>query len=291
MEILNYILDMGGSVVMPIIITIIGLIFGQKFSKAFRSGMTIGIGLIGINLITGLMGDYVSPAAQAMVDRFGINLSVVDVGWPVSSAIAFATTIVPWVFVTCFVLNIIMLATNTTKTLNIDIWNYWHFILTGSLVQTATGSLILGVIASGLTFIIVMKFADYSAPRVQEYFGLPNVSTPHTETVSWAPLCILLDKIYDKIPGFNKIKLDGDTIQEKLGFLGDPIVLGLILGAFIGLLAGYEPNALITLAVQMSGVMFLLPRMVKILMEGLMPLSEDAKKFMATLSKLVKITE
>ena len=45
MEILNYILDMGGSVVMPIIITIIGLIFGQKFSKAFRSGMTIGIGL------------------------------------------------------------------------------------------------------------------------------------------------------------------------------------------------------------------------------------------------------
>ena len=32
MEILNYILDMGGSVVMPIIITIIGLIFGQKFS-------------------------------------------------------------------------------------------------------------------------------------------------------------------------------------------------------------------------------------------------------------------
>ena len=58
-------------------------------------------------------------------------------------------------------------------------------------------------------------------------------------------------------------------------------MLGLILGAFIGLLAGYEPNALITLAVQMSAVMFLLPRMVKILMEGLMPLSEDAKKFMA----------
>lgn len=216
MEILNYILDMGGSVVMPIIITIIGLIFGQKFSKAFRSGMTIGIGLIGINLVTGLMGDYVSPAASAMVERFGINLSVVDVGWPVSSAIAFATTMVPWVFITCFVLNIIMLATNTTKTLNIDIWNYWHFILTGSLVQTATGSLILGVIASGLTFIIVMKFADYSAPRVQEYFGLPNVSTPHTETVSWAPLCILLDKLYDKIPGFREIKLDGDTIREKI---------------------------------------------------------------------------
>lgn len=281
MEILNYILNMGGSVVMPMIITIIGLIFGQKLSKALRSGMTIGIGLIGINLVVGLMGDNVSPAAQAMVERFGINLSVVDVGWPVSSAIAFATTIVPFVFIVCFALNIIMLATNTTKTLNIDIWNYWHFILTGSLVQTVTGSVVLGVIASGITFVIVMKFADYSAPRVQEYFGLPGVSTPHTETVSWAPLCILLDKLYDKIPGFNKVKFDGDTIQEKLGFLGDPISLGLILGALIGILAGYKPNAIIVLAVNMSAVMFLLPRMVRILMEGLMPLSEDAKKFMA----------
>jgi PTS system galactitol-specific IIC component len=178
-------------------------------------------------------------------------------------------------------LNIIMLATNTTKTLNVDIWNYWHFILTGSLVQFLTGSMIAGIIASGITFIIIMKMADYSAPKVQEYFGLPGVSLPHTETVSWAPLCILLDKLYEKIPGINKIHLDGDSIQKKFGIIGEPMILGLILGAGIGALAGYEVNAIITLAVNMAAVMFILPRMVKILMEGLMPLSEDAKKFMA----------
>ena len=182
MSVLQYILDLGSSVVMPLIITILGLILGQKFSKAFRSGMTIGIGFIGINLVIGLMGDFVSPAAQAMTQRFGMNLSVIDVGWPVSASIAFGTQIVPFVFLICFVLNIIMLATNTTKTLNIDIWNYWHFILTGALVQFLTGSMIAGVIASGITFIIIMKLADYSAPRVQEYFGLPGVSLPHTET-------------------------------------------------------------------------------------------------------------
>lgn len=281
MVVLNYILNLGASVVMPLIITILGLILGQKFSKAFRSGMTIGVGFIGINLVIGLMGDFVSPAAQAMVERFGMNLSVIDVGWPVSSSIAFATRIVPFVFIVCFVLNIIMLATNTTKTLNIDIWNYWHFILTGSLVQFLTGSMIAGVVASGVTFVIIMKMADFSAPRVQEYFGLPGVSLPHTETVSWAPLCILLDKVYDKIPGINKIHFDGDTIQEKFGIIGDPMVLGLILGAGIGALAGYDSSAIITLAVNMAAVMFILPRMVKILMEGLMPLSEDAKKFMA----------
>ncbi|MBP3852866.1 MAG: PTS galactitol transporter subunit IIC [Erysipelotrichaceae bacterium] len=280
MGVLNYILGMGASVVMPIIITILGMILGQKFSKAFRAGLTIGIGFIGINLVVGLMGQYITPATQAMITRFGLSLEVMDVGWPVSSSIAFATNIVPFVFITCFVLNIVMLALNLTKTLNIDIWNYWHFILTGSLVQFMTGSMILGVIASGITFVVIMKFADMTAPLVQDYFGLPGVSLPHTETVSWAPVFILLDKVYDKIPGLNKLNFNGDTIADKLGFLGEPMILGVILGAGIGLLAGLDIAGVVALAVNMAAVMFILPRMVSILMEGLMPLSEDAKEFM-----------
>lgn len=281
MQYLNYFLNLGSSVVMPVIIIILGLILGQKLSKAFRAGMTIGIGFIGISLVTGLMGDCISPAAQAMVTRFGLNLKVIDVGWPVSSSIAFSTNIVPFVFVVCFVLNIIMIATNTTKTLNIDFWNYWHFVLTGALIQFATGSLIAGVLGSAITFIVIMKFADMTAPIVQDYFGLPGISLPHTETVSWAPLIMGLDKVYDKIPGIRKIKLDGETIQQKLGIFGEPITLGLILGAGLGALAGYDFAAIIGLAVNMAAVMFLLPRMVKILMEGLLPLSDDAKKFLA----------
>lgn len=281
MQALQYVLDLGSSVVMPIIITIIGMILGQKFSKAFRSGMTIGIGFVGVNLVIGLMGDAIGPAATAMTQRFGMNLSVIDVGWPVSASIAFATNIVPFVFLLCFALNIIMLATNTTKTLNIDIWNYWHFIFSGALVQYLTGSMIAGIVTSGLTFIVIMKFADYTAPRVSEYFGLPGISLPHTESVNWAPICILLNKIYDKIPGFNKIDIDGEIIQKRFGIIGEPMILGLILGGGIGALAGYNFKGVVTLAVNMSAVMFILPRMVRILMEGLMPLSEDAKKFLA----------
>ncbi len=277
---LQYVLDMGSAVFMPIIITILGLILREKFSNAFRAGITVGIGFIGINLVVGLMGKFVTPATKAMVERFGLNLNIIDVGWPVSSSIAFATSIVPFVFLGCFIINIIMLTTNLTKTLNIDIWNYWHFIITGALVQYATNSMILGIIGSLLTFIIILKIADYSAPKVQEYFGIPGVSLPHTETVCWAPLFIGLDKVYDKIPGFNKIKLDDKFIRNRFGFLGEPIILGIILGGFIGILAGYDVAGIATLAVNMSAVMFILPRMVAILMEGLTPLSEAAKSYM-----------
>ena len=173
-----------------------------------------------------------------------------------------------------------MLAFNWTKTLDIDIWNYWHFILTGSLIQYMTGSMIWGIIGSGITFIIIVKFADMTAPLVQDYFGLPGISLPHTETVSWAPIFILLDKVYDKIPGLRSVNLDGEAISEKLGFLGEPMILGVILGAAIGVMAGEDLAGVVTIAVNMAAVMFILPRMVSILMEGLMPLSEDAKNFM-----------
>ena len=39
MQYLNYFLDLGSSVVMPVIITILGLVLGQKLSKAFRLKM------------------------------------------------------------------------------------------------------------------------------------------------------------------------------------------------------------------------------------------------------------
>ena len=53
MGILNYIVDLGPQVMMPIIITIFGLILGAKFGKALRAGLTVGVGFIGLNLVIG----------------------------------------------------------------------------------------------------------------------------------------------------------------------------------------------------------------------------------------------
>ena len=52
---INVILDAGAVVMLPIIITIVGLIFQVKLSKAFRSGLTIGIGFAGINLVINML--------------------------------------------------------------------------------------------------------------------------------------------------------------------------------------------------------------------------------------------
>lgn len=279
MTLINFILDLGASVMMPIIITILGLIFKQKFSKAFRSGLTVGIGFVAIFMIVGMLVSNLSPATQAMVENWGLTLDVMDVGWPISASISFGTTIVPAVFAVCFLLNIIMLSFNWTKTMNVDIWNYWHFIFTGALVMYLTDSIALGLFASAICFVIILKLADLTAPYVSDFFGMPGVSLPHTETVSWAPLGILIDKLIDKIPVINKIQIYPEGIQKKFGIFGEPIMMGLILGGGIGALAGYDAKGIISLGVNMAAVMFLMPRMVRILMEGLMPLSESAREY------------
>ena len=93
-NITSYLTALGASVTLPILITIFGMILGQKFSQALRAGVLIGIGFIGINLVIGLMAGTVGPAAaQALAVNLGVNLTVLDVGWPASAAIAFGSTI------------------------------------------------------------------------------------------------------------------------------------------------------------------------------------------------------
>ncbi|MDP1720342.1 MAG: PTS transporter subunit IIC, partial [Candidatus Nanopelagicaceae bacterium] len=84
-------LDLGASIALPILITIFGVALGEKLPRAFRAGVMIGIGFIGINLIIGLLFGQVGPAAEGLVHRFNVDLSIVDVGWPASAAIAFGS--------------------------------------------------------------------------------------------------------------------------------------------------------------------------------------------------------
>lgn len=81
-------LDLGATVILPVAIFLLGLLFGQKPGKAFRSGLTIGVAFVGIFLVVDLLVKNLGPAAQGMVERLGVELSVIDVGWPATSSIA-----------------------------------------------------------------------------------------------------------------------------------------------------------------------------------------------------------
>lgn len=73
-DIIQYIIDMGASVMLPIVIAIISICLGIKIGKAIRAGLMIGVGFVGLSLIVDMMNAQLGPAAQAMSQRFWIDI-------------------------------------------------------------------------------------------------------------------------------------------------------------------------------------------------------------------------
>lgn len=280
MAALQYLVDLGAAVMMPIIFTVFALILRVKIGQALKSGLLVGIGFIGLNAIITLLTENLGPAAERMVQNLGLNLTVLDVGWPAASAIAFGSTVGILIIPLCLIVNIIMILTKTTRTINVDIWNFWHFAFTGSLVYMLTGNIWISLFISALNMIITMIIGDRTAPMVEKFLGLPGVSIAHGFTASFVPLALAINWVLDRIPGINKIKLDAATIQKKFGVFGEPAILGTIIGALLGILARYNVKETLNLAVVMGAVLVLTPKMAAVLMEGLMVVSEAVQEFL-----------
>ena len=276
----QYILGFGPTVMLPLVLFILALFFKIKPAKALRSSLTVGIGFVGIYAIFDILTNNVGPAAQAMVERTGINLPVVDLGWPPLSAITWGSPIAPFVIPLTMLINVIMIAIKQTRTVDVDMWNYWHFALAGTLVYYSTGSFWLGILASAVIAIIVFKLADWAAPMGAEYFGLEGISLPTVSSITFFPIGLIGNKIIDMIPGVRNIDINPMTIQKRFGIFGEPMMVGTVLGLLLGIVAGYDLQGILTTGISIGAVMFILPRMVRILMEGLLSLSEAIKKFL-----------
>jgi PTS system galactitol-specific IIC component len=289
-RVVGYVLGLGPAVLMPILLTLLGLALGQGLAKSFRAGLTVGVGFVAVGLVVSLLVQVVGPKAMAFASVLGLKLDVLDVGWPMGAAVSFASPIAAVLIPSVMLLNVALVGAKLTRTMDVDLWNYWHFIYTGALVHAATGSFSLGVVAALVTAIVIFKLADWTQPAVEHHFGLPGISLPHTETVNWAPLAFAVERIQRKIPGLGRVKADPAAVRARLGIVGEPILMGALLGLVLGALGsiphlrerqwGAFVKESLTLSISMAAVLVVLPKMVAILMEGLIPISEGARDYL-----------
>lgn len=280
-DIINYIIGLGASVMLPLVIAILSICVGVKVGKAIRSGLMIGVGFVGLGLIVDMMNAQLGPAAQAMSANFGLSMSVVDMGWPGASPMTWASSIATVAIPLAIAVNLIMIFLKLTKTVNIDIWNIWHMTFTGAVAYAVTGSFWIGIAGVIVHAAIAYKLGDLWAPIMEDYFELDGLTVPHGTAAYLAPIACVVDAIIEKIPGLKNIDITADSLQEKVGVLAEPVVIGAILGAVVGLLAGYDVAASLQLGINMSAVMVLMPKVVKCIMDGLLPLSEKAKAILS----------
>ncbi len=282
-QVFGYIISLGASVMMPIIFTVIGLCIGMKFGKALKSGLFVGVGFVGLGVVTALLTTNFNEPLKGISDLYHLQLNVFDMGWPAAAAVAYNTAVGALIIPICLGVNFLMLITKTTRTVNIDLWNYWHFAFIGAVAYFVMGeSLLWGYFAAIVCYIITLVCADLTAERFQKYYDLDGISIPQPFCQSFMPIAIVLNKLLDMIPGFSKLDIDAEGLKRKFGVLGEPLVLGVIVGALIGWAAQLDIKKILFLGVTMGAVMELIPRITSLFIDGLKPISEKTQELVKT---------
>lgn len=288
-EVFKYIIGLGASVMMPVIFTILGVCIGIKFSKALKSGLLVGVGFVGLSVVTALLTESMGPVLNKMVEIYGLQLGIFDMGWPSAASVAYNTAVGAFIIPVCLGVNLIMLFTRTTRTVNIDLWNYWHFAFIGAIVYFASGNIWWGFFAAIICYIITLIMADLTSPSFQKFYdNMEGISIPQPFCQSFVPFAIVINKVLDLIPGFEKLNIDAAGMKKKFGLLGEPLFLGVIIGCVIGCLACDSWNTIVKeipnilgLGIKMGAVMELIPRITSLFIEGLKPISDATRELIA----------
>jgi PTS system galactitol-specific IIC component len=299
-EVFSYLIGLGAAVMMPVIFTLLGVIIRIKFTRALKSGLLIGVGFVGLGVVTALLTTSMGPALKEMASFFNLKLDVFDMGWPAAASVAYNTAVGAFIIPVCLGVNFLMFVTGTTRTINIDLWNYWHYAFIGAIVYFVSDSLVWGFFAAVMCFVITIVMADFTAKKFQSYYDkMEGISIPQPFCQSFVPFAVAMNWMLDKIPGFDKLNIDAEGMKKKFGLLGEPLFLGVIIGILIGYLSssGFESLCsgkgfavkqltddlpkILALGIKMGAVMELIPRITGLFIEGLKPISDATREFVS----------
>ncbi len=275
----------GASVFVPVILFIIAKCMGVTTKKAFNSALLCAVGLTGFNLVINSYGAIISPVVSAMVENSGVNLPALDTGWQSTSVIAYSTT-VGLVFIgIAIALQLILFFTKWTNVfMASDLWNNYSFMVWGSMLFALTGNMWLAMALMIVQLLYTLLFSEVVAKRWSNHYQYPNCCMTAPHHMESVPFALLMNWLLGKI-GFNKIKVDANTIQKKFGLLGEPMFIGLVIGAMIGIIGSWQSlntlaawGTVTSAAVSTASVMAVFPKVGGIFASAFTSLTDAYKK-------------
>lgn len=272
--------NLGPILMVPAIMFLLGLVFGMGLKSSLRSALLTGIGFVGIYLILDFFLGAIGDVGMALSEKFGGATTFLDIGWSSFAAIGWGSSI-GLIFIPIGILsNLVLLLLKATKVLSVNIWDYWESIIAGVIVQALTGSFALGLIFATLVHMINLKVGDWTQHLMHDYFGFEGIASYAAGYAEWGLIGKPVVWLIERIPGLKSVKITPQELTSRYGIFGEPIFIGSVIGLAMGLLAGEPIQASLMLAFNLAAVMYVQPKMISILMEGLVPISEGAQTFL-----------
>lgn len=279
-------------VMLPLIMLVIALAVGLSLKRALFSAVALAAGFAGVFIAFNFFVANISPAVEQLSTVRGLDFAVLDVGWPPLAAITWASPLAAISIPMVLLANILMLALGLTRTIYIDIWNYWHFALVGALVLATSGSMWLGLAATLLVAVYCFMMAQWSSGDIAREMGLQGVAASPLSVNGWVPYAAAMDWVFDRLPLIRRLDYNpqrnsqakeaaqasrqGESPDDGLRWvdlLSEPMVIGLLMGLALALAAGYGLKETLELSVHIAAVMFLLPKSAGLIGEATMPIT------------------
>jgi PTS system galactitol-specific IIC component len=275
----------GAPIAIPIILFVLALSFGVKPSKAFLSALLVGVGLKGFLMIINAYIPLMSEAVQSMVAGTGVDLPILDVGWETTSIAVYSTSSVMIFIVVGLGFQLLLYVAGWTDIFQpTDLWNNYQYMAWGALIFVLSGSFLFALLGMLVLNLYSLLFSEMVAQRWSRYYGYPRCTIMQIVNVGIVPYAVVMDWVLEKL-GANKVNITPKKLEEKLGFLGKPIVLGLLVGLVIGILANIGKlnqlsswGNMLLVGVSTSAVMTIFPKIAEVFAQAFTPLAEVMKE-------------
>ena len=273
------------AVFVPVIMYIINRAFGVVRKKAFISALSAGVGLEGFSLVINAYSSVITPVISRMITATGVNLPVYDLGWPNTSVVAYSSTAGMIFIAIAIFLQIVLFLSHFTSIFQAgDLWNNYSYMCWGSMIYVLTGNMVFAVTVMIIQQLYTLLITEVIAKRWSTYYKYPGCSIASLHTATIAVFAIPLNWLMNKI-GLYKVKADPAALKAKLGFVGEPMTLGLLLGLIIGFIGNITRigdlaawGEIFTCGIATSAVMSVFPRISSIFSGAFSAMTEASKK-------------
>ncbi|OCN00463.1 PTS galactitol transporter subunit IIC [Caproicibacter fermentans] len=226
----------GAGVFVPVILFVIAIGMGVKGKKAFNSALLCAVGLTGFNLVISSYGNIITPVVNSMVKNSHVNLPALDTGWQSTSVIAYSTSVGLIFIGIAIVIQLVLFFSKWTDIfMASDLWNNYSFMVWGSMLYALTKNMWLALTCMVVQLLYILLFSEVVAKRWSNHYQYPNCCMTAPHHMEAVPFALFMNWFLGKL-GFNKIKLNAASIQRRFGLLGEPMFIGLVIGALIGVL-------------------------------------------------------
>ncbi|ETA81360.1 PTS galactitol transporter subunit IIC [Youngiibacter fragilis] len=275
----------GNYITVPIILFVIAKIFKAPTKKAFVSAVLAGVGLKGMAFITSAFGAVLSPLVQQIVSATGINLPALDVGWQAVASVAYSTDIGMMFIGVGLVFQVVLYLIKWTDIfMPSDLWNNYSIIVWGSMFYQITGNLVIAFALMLFINMVVLLIAEVVQKRWSTYYRYPGCAMTAPHHMGDAPMYLVLDYVLGKI-GFDKINVRPDTIKKRIGFLGEPMYIGLIVGVILGFVGNIAKlgamaswGQIANVAVTCAAVMAIFPKIAGLFASAFTTITDYSRK-------------